>query len=430
MDKGKLQRLMSAAAGSVASMAQLIETQKLDLRSADNELPPLLYMAIEMGRFEMACFLLEQGIDPNRCFKTAGLPHNPITLAIQAASKSNKVDTLEQLPQLLSKLLAHGADPNLVHPGEPSALWTACDGAKLQNRNARILRILIEGGAHYRSGRDDETLAIRILRGNSTTLVKESLELLNTIGPALSEIAPGENKQSAWTALIYSSPRTISLVNYFLDEGAHLHGDRSPHQLARDLGHLLKVDLLASKTWMTHPSFASLEFGQEDSDQLLHAVITNSAFTVDAVNLILDKGGNPNSVVIRDGVAATPLIRLMELAPRNGQDGKAPTHNLLPVLRCLLERGADPDQVVLGPTGEEMTAMTCGILNNCAPVLIKTLLQHGALVPEALTEARIEEQGALHAENRLALAVRLEDQRLDRNTGPAAGKPTIRPPRL
>lgn len=170
--------LMFAARDGAIDAVRALAGSGADLNLVDPDGTTALTLAIINGHFDSAVALLEKGADPNVADKNGMTP-------LYAAVDMNTIQTVWGRPMplledatdpvgMVRSLLAHGADPNVPlkrpilgrhtrNTGDPSlSQGTTALARAAKSGDARLMKVLLEGGANPHLTQGDLTTVVMI----------------------------------------------------------------------------------------------------------------------------------------------------------------------------------------------------------------------------------------------------------------------------
>jgi uncharacterized protein len=373
--------------------------QRVDVNAAEGDGTTALHWAVRADDAETAQLLIRAGAN----VKAANRYHvTPLTLA---ATNGNAV--------LAQALLTAGADPNSVGADQETVLMTAA-----RTGNPDVVRQLIEHGAAVNvaeqwqgqtalmwAAAENNAAAVKVLIEHGADANARSKELnfpeyrYETNGMAVFQLPKG-----GWTALMYAARENAK-------EAAAALAD-------------LKVDLNAT----TRP----------EGTTALHLAIINVHY--DLAALLVEKGADPN---VTDSTGMTALYAAVDMrAPANMLTRPEPKLrdklDALGLVKVLLDHGADPNARLKKPIigrhqnlvgdaslAEGATALARASKASDVP-MIRLLLENGADATLALkdrTTAAMLAAGGAAPESRALEAVQLlVDHGVDVNAFNANGQ--------
>jgi ankyrin repeat protein len=170
--------LMYAARDGAIDAVRALAASGADLNLVDPDGPTALTLAIINGHFDTAVVLLEKGANPNVADKTGMTP-------LYAAVDMHTIQTVWGRPMplledavdpagMVRSLLAHGADPNMQlkrpiigrhtrNTGDASlSQGTTALARAAKSGDAKLMKLLLEGGANPHLAQADLTTAVMI----------------------------------------------------------------------------------------------------------------------------------------------------------------------------------------------------------------------------------------------------------------------------
>ena len=283
---------------------------------------PALSLACKNGNAEIVELLLQAGADPNATIEGG-------ETVLMTAARTGVVGSVESL-------VAHGADVNAKErKGQTALMWAAADG------HADVVDALVHAGADFResvkSGFTAFFFAVR--QGHAdvvSRLLQAGIDVNDTMQPDKS--ATKQSMQGTSPLVLAVENGHLELAIALLDAGADPNDDQAG------------FTALHAITWVRKPvrgdgdpspvgsgRIASLEFVRE--------LLTHGA----DVNALHGKQGAGNGKMNRTG--ATAFL----LASETGD---------LPLLKLLLELGADPTLANVDQCTPLLAAAGVGVLSN------------------------------------------------------------------
>ncbi|HLF13187.1 MAG TPA: ankyrin repeat domain-containing protein [Gammaproteobacteria bacterium] len=272
-----------------------------------------LHLATENGNALMVEALLDHGADPNET-----LPEGET--ALMTAARSGDVATIEML-------LARGADVNAKEAwkGQTALMWAAAEN------HAPVVTALVKAGAdiNARSGSGEFTALLFAVRAGAIGATRALLEAQAAVNEALPD------GTSALVLAVTNAHYELAAV--LLDAGADPNSDgqgwTALHQIAW------------SRRWNAGFNLPGpVQTGDLDSLELVRKLVAAGA-NVDARQKQEPKDGNRNKL---NRIGATPFLLAAKAAD-------------VPLMRVLLEQGADPRITTKDGTTALMAAAGVGI---------------------------------------------------------------------
>lgn len=287
----------------------------------DYDIPPL-YIGCQNGNVEIVKSLLKAGADAK-----VTIPGGETCLMV--ASRTG-------IPEVVKSLLDHGADPNArERKGQTAILWAAAEG------NGEVVDLLIDAGADYKtplpSGFTPMTFAIR--EGQTDVVRRLLARAVDVNEPMRPEKRGGGGPQNGMSPLMMAVENGhFELAEMLLENGADPNDGRSGYTALHAL------------TWVRKPIRGDgdpppIGSGKRTSLDLVRTLIAKGA----DVNARHGKHRPANSALNKTD--ATPFL----LACETGD---------VPLMRLLLESGADPTITNADNVTPLLAAAGVGVLGN------------------------------------------------------------------
>jgi len=302
-----------AAQNQDLEMADRLLAAGADARAANRYGVTPLYLACTNGQAAMIERLLAAGADPNMA-----LPEGET--ALMTAARTGSVDAV-------GVLLAHGADVNARESwkGQTALMWAAAEN------NADVIRQLAEAGADVQATTHAGAMTplFFAVRAGHVAAARALLDVGADVNAALPD------GMSALLLAVYNAH--YELAAFLLDRGADpnaaAHGWTALHQVA----------------WSRRPNRGfnlpgAVTTGSLDSLDLVRKLVEHGA-NVNARQTAEPKDGNRNML---NRIGSTPFLQAAKTAD-------------VPLMRLLLERGADPAITTEEGTTALMVAAGVGI---------------------------------------------------------------------
>ncbi len=272
-----------------------------------------LYLACENGNASVVMALLDAGADPN-----AALPEGET--ALMTAARTGDVETI-------AVLLARGANVHATErwKGQTALMWAAAEN------NAATVTALLEAGAEIdvRSAQGAFTALLFAVRAGHSDAARTLLVAGADVNEALAD---------GTSALVLAAINAhYELAAVLLEHGADPNGDAQ--------GWTVLHQIAWSRRWnagFNRPG--PVHTGDLDSLELVGRLVAHGA-NIDARQKREPKDGNRNKL---NRIGATPFVLAAKAAD-------------VPLMRALLEQGADPAITTEQGTTALMAAAGVGI---------------------------------------------------------------------